>query len=165
MFLKQNASNIPHLKSKFSICFEVGKISCVTEEGSVQSLSYVWLCDPIDCNMPGLPAHDQLLEFTQTHVHWVGDTIQPSHPLLSPSSPILNHSQHQGLFKWVSFSFTSGGQSIGVSASTSVLSMNIQDWFSLGWTDWIALLPKWLSWVFSNTTAQKHEFFSTQLSL
>ena len=57
---------------------------------------------PMDRSMPGLPVHHQLLEFTQTHVHWVGDTIQPSHPLLSPSPPALNLSQPQGLFKWVS---------------------------------------------------------------
>ena len=55
-------------------------------------------------SMPGLPVHHQLLESTQTHVHWVGDVIQPSHPLSSPSSPALNPSQHQGLFKWVSSS-------------------------------------------------------------
>ena len=56
----------------------------------------------MDCSMPGLPVHHQLLEFTQTHVHWVGDAIQPSYPLLSPSSPTFNLSQHQGLFKWLS---------------------------------------------------------------
>ena len=60
------------------------------------------LCDPMDCSMPGLPVHHQLLEFTQTHVHWVGDAIQPSHPLSSPSPLASNLSQHQGLFKWVS---------------------------------------------------------------
>ena len=60
------------------------------------------LCHPMDCSTPGLPVHHQLLESTQTHVHWVGDAIQPSHPLLSPSPPTFNLSQHQGLFKWVS---------------------------------------------------------------
>ena len=55
------------------------------------------LCNPMDCSMPGLPVHHQLLEFTQTHVHWVGDAIQPSHPLWSPSPPALSLSQHQGL--------------------------------------------------------------------
>ena len=59
------------------------------------------LCDPMNRSSPGLPVHHQLLEFTQTHVHWVGDAIQSSHPLLSPSPPALNFSQHQGLFKWV----------------------------------------------------------------
>ena len=57
---------------------------------------------PHEPSMPGFPIHHQLLESTQTHIHWVGDAIQPSHPLLSPSLPALNLSQHQGLFKWVS---------------------------------------------------------------
>ena len=60
------------------------------------------LCDPMDCSTPGLPIHHQLQEFTQIHVHWVCDAIQPSHPLSSPSPPAHNLSQHQGLFKWVS---------------------------------------------------------------
>ena len=60
------------------------------------------LCAPMNLGMPGLPVHHQLPEFTQTHVHWVGDAIQPSHPLSSPSPPAFNLSQHQGLFKWVS---------------------------------------------------------------
>ena len=118
-------------------------------------------CNPMDCSTPGLPIHHQLLELTQTHVHWVSDAIQPSHPLSSPSPPTFNLSQHQGLFKWVK----PGGQSIGVSASTSVLPVNTQDWFPLGWTSWISLLFKGLSRVFSNTTVQKHQFFGAQLSL
>ena len=61
---------------------------------SVQSLSRIWLWDPMDCSTPGLPVHHQLPEFTQSHVHWVGDDIQPSHPLLSPSPPAFNLSQH-----------------------------------------------------------------------
>ena len=60
------------------------------------------LYDPMDCSMPGFPVHNQHPEYTQSHVHWVGDAIQPSHPLLSPSHTIFNLSQHQGLFKWVS---------------------------------------------------------------
>ena len=114
-------------------------------------------------NTPGLPVHHQLLEFTQTHVHWVGDAIQPYHPLSSPS-PAFNLSQHQDLFQ-MSQLFTSGGQSIGVSASTSFLPVNIQDWFPLGWTGWISLQSKGLSRVSSNTTVQKHQFFCAQLSL
>ena len=62
------------------------------------------LCDPRNRSTPGLPVHHQFPEFTQTHVHWVGDAIQPSHPLSSPSPPALNLSQHQRLLKWVSFS-------------------------------------------------------------
>ena len=120
------------------------------------------LCNPMNRSMPGLPVHHQLPEFTQTHVHWVGDTIQRSHPLSSPFPPALNLSQHQGLFRQL---FALGGQSIGVSASTSVLPMNIQDWFPLGWTGWIFFQSKGLWRVFSNTTVQKHQFFSDQLSL
>ena len=121
------------------------------------------LRNPMDCSTPGLLVHHQLLEFTQTHVHWVGDANQSSHPLLSPSPPALNLSQHQGLFKWVSSSHQVA--SVGVSASTSVPPMNIQDWSPLGWTGWISLQSKGLSRVSSNTTIQKHQFFGTQLSL
>ena len=109
------------------------------------------LCDPINCSTPGLPVHHHLPEFTQTHVHPVGDTIQPSHPLSSPFPPALNPASES--FP-VSQLFTSGGQSIGVSASTSVLPRNTQDWFPLGWTCWISLQSKGLSRVFSNTTVQ-----------
>ena len=71
---------------------------------SVQSLSRVWLCSPVNRSTPGLPVHHQLLQFTQTHAHGVGDAIQPSHPLSSPFPPAPNPSQHQGLFQWVSSS-------------------------------------------------------------
>ena len=62
------------------------------------------LCDLMDCSTPGLPVHHQFLEFTHTHAHWVGDAIQPSHPLSSPSPPAFNFSQHQRLFQWASSS-------------------------------------------------------------
>ena len=71
---------------------------------SVQSQLCLTLCNPMDCSTPGLPVHHQLLKFTQTHVHWVGDAIQPSHLLSSTSPPAFNLSQHQGLFRWVSSS-------------------------------------------------------------
>ena len=67
-----------------------------------KSLSCVLFCEPMDCSMPGLPVHHQFPECTQTHVHWIGDAIQPSHPLSSPAPPAFNLSQHQGLFQWVS---------------------------------------------------------------
>ena len=73
------------------------------------------LCDPMDCSTPGLPVHHQFPEFTQTHVHGVGDAIQPSHPLSSPFPPAFNLSQHQSF--QMSQLFASGGQSIGISAS------------------------------------------------
>ena len=72
------------------------------------------LCYPIDCSMPGFPVHRQLSEFAQTHIHRVGDTIQPFHPLSYPSLPAFSLSQHQGFFPMSQF-FTSGGQNIGVS--------------------------------------------------
>ena len=117
------------------------------------------LCNPMDCSTPGLPVHHQHPKFTQTHVHWASDAIQPSHPLSSLSPPTFNLSHHQRLFQWVSQFFASDDQSIGVSASTSVLPMNTQDWYPLGWTGWISLLSNGLSRVFSNTTVQKHQFF------
>ena len=66
--------------------------------------SCLTLCNPMDCSTPAFPVHHQLPEFTQTHVHWVGDAIQLSHPLLTPSFPAFNLSQHQDLFQWVSSS-------------------------------------------------------------
>ena len=128
---------------------------------SVQLLSRVWLCDPMNRSMPGLPFHHQLPESTQIHVHWVSDAIQPSYPLKSPSPHALNLSQHQGLFKWVSSSHQVA-KILEFSASTSVLPMNTQDWSPLGWTGWISLQCKGLSRVFSNTTVQKHQFFGAQ---
>ena len=92
------------------------------------------LCDPMDCSTPGFPVLHHLLELAQTHVHWVGDAIQPSHSLLSPSSPALNLSQHHGLFQW------SVSQSNGASTSASVLPMSIQGWFPLGLTDLISVI-------------------------
>ena len=72
---------------------------------SVSHSSHLTLCDPMDCSTPGFPVHHHLLELTQTHVHWISDAIQPSHPVSSPSPPTFNLSQHQGLFKWVSSSY------------------------------------------------------------
>ena len=118
----------------------------------------------MDCNTPDSPVLHYLPEFAQTHVHWVGDAIQPSHPLLSPSPPALYLSQHQGLFP-VSWLFTSGGQSIGVSVLASILPMSSQGWFPLRLTAFISLWPKGLSRIFSSTTVQKNQFFSVQPSL
>ena len=123
------------------------------------------LCDPMNCNTPGLPVPHQLPELTQTHVHWVGDAIQPCHPLSPPSPPTFSLSLDQGLFQQVGRLFTSCGQSIGASAPASVLPMNIQGWFPLGLTGLTSLLFKGLSRVFSNTTVQKRQFFGTHPSL
>ena len=115
------------------------------------------LCDPMDCSTPGFPVHQQLPEFTQTHVHRIGDAIQPSHPVV-PFSSCLQSFPESGSFQMSQF-FASGGQSIGVSASASVLPMNIQDLFLLGLTGLTSLQSKLLSRVFSNTIVQKHQFF------
>ena len=106
------------------------------------------------CSTPGLPVHHKLSEFTQTHVHWVGGAIQPSHPLSSLSPPALKSFPASGSFQMSQF-FTSGGRSIGISALASVLPMNTQGWSPLGCTGWISLQSKGLSRVF-NTTVQKH---------
>ena len=116
-----------------------------------------------DCSTPGFPALRQLPELTQTHVHRDGNAIQPSHPLLSPSPPAFNLSQHRGLFQWVSSSQKVA--KVLASVSTSVLPKNIQDWFPLGLIAWISLKSKGLARVFSNTTVQKHQFFAAQLSV
>ena len=111
------------------------------------SHSVVSLCDPMDCSTPGFPVLHHLPGLAQTHVHWISDAIQPSHPLTSPSPPAFNLSQHQGLFQCQLF--TSGGQIIGASASTSVLPMNIQGWFPLGLIGLTSLLSRGLSRVLS----------------
>ena len=119
----------------------------------------VW--DPVGCSLPGSSVLHYLLEFAQNHVHWVGDAIQPSHPLLSPFSSCPQSFPASGSFP-MSQLFTTGGQSIGASASAPVLPMNIQDWFPLGL---ISLLSRGLSRGFSSTVVWKHYFFSTQPSL
>ena len=94
------------------VCIHITESLCCTEEINTTLLincqffssvtqSCPTLCNPMNCSTPGLPVHHQLLEFTQTHVHRVGDAIQPSHPLLSPFPPAFNLYRHQGLFKWV----------------------------------------------------------------
>ena len=83
--------------SKLTLIFYSAQFSSVTQ-------SCPTLCNPVNCSTPGFPVHYQLPNFTQTHVHWVGDAIQPSRPLSSPSPSAFNLSQHQGLFKWFSCS-------------------------------------------------------------
>ena len=124
-----------------------------TTISSVQfSQSCPTLCDLMDRSMPGLPVHHQLLEVTQTHVHWVSDAIQPSHPLSSTSSA-FNLSQHQGLSKCQFFPIRSPKYwsfSFSISPSSEYSGL-----IPLGWTGWISLQSKGLSRVFSNKTVQK----------
>ena len=124
--------------------------------------SCLTLCDPMNHSTPGLPVHHQLPEFTQTHVHRVGDAIQPSHPLSSPSPAAPNPSQHQALFQWVNSSHEVA-KVLEFQLQHQSFSVNTQDWYTLGWTGWISLQSKGLSRVFSNTTVQKHQFFCAQL--
>ena len=116
------------------------------------------LCSPMDCSTPGFPVLHRLPEFAQTHVCWVRDAIQPSHPLLSPS-PALSLSKHQSLLQWIS-SLHQVAKLLELQLQLS-LSNEYSDWFPLGLTSLISLLSKGL---FSNTTIQKHQFFGTQLS-
>ena len=136
------------------------KLEVMPQFSSVQQLSHVWLLvtpwtEACQACLSTLGAYSNSCPLHH-------DAIQPSHPLSSPSPPTFNLSHHQGLFKsvlcirWPSF---------GVSASASVLPMNIQDWFPLVLTDLISLQSKGLSRQFSNTTVQKHQFFGAQLSL
>ena len=115
------------------------------------------LCNPMDCSMPGFPVYHQLPKLAQTYVDWVSNATQPSHPLLPPSPPAFNRSQHQGIFKSVSSSYQ------GAKLLEFQLQHQSFQWFPLGWTGWISLLSKGLSRVFSNTTVQKHQFFCAQL--
>ena len=135
---------------------------------SVQSLSCVLLFATHESQHTRPPVHHQLPEFTQTHVHQVGDVIQPSHLLSSPSPASIfpsirvfsNESSHEA-FQMRPL-FTSDGQNIGVSVLASFLPEKSKSWSK--WTGWISLQSKGLSRVFSNTTVQKHQFFGAQSS-
>ena len=117
------------------------------------------LCDPMNRSTPSLPVHHHLPEFTQTQVHRVSDAIQPSHPRSSPCPPAPNPSQHQSLFQWVNTSHE----------VAKVLEFQLY-YHSFQRNPRVDLLQnglvgsKGLSWVFSSTTFQKHQFFSTQPS-
>ena len=124
---------------------------------SVQLLNSVQLCDPMDCSMSGLPVPYHLLEFVQVHVHCISDAVQSTHPL-TPSSSTLYLSQHQGLFQWVVCSHQMT-KILEVSASASVLAVNIQGWSLLRLAGLISLLSRELSGVFSSTTVWRHQFF------
>ena len=114
--------------------------------------------------MPGLPVHHQISRVYSISCplsRWCHPTISSS---VFPFSSCLQSFPASGSFQMSQF-FASDGQSIGVSASASVLPVNIQDWFPLVWTSWSSLQSKGLSRVFSNTTVQRHQFFGAQLSL
>ena len=131
----------------FCLCISLSftQISQLQFSSVVQSCPT--LCNPMDYITPGFPVHHQLPEFTQTHVHWVGDSIQPSHPLSSPSPLTFNLSQHQGLFKWVSSSHQ----------VSKVLEFQLQHQ-SFQRIFRIDLLYDWLVW-FPCSPNQNHNYF------
>ena len=105
--------------------------SSISQFSSVAQ-SCLSFCNTMDCSTPGLPIHHQLLEFTQTHVHWAGDALQPTHPLLFPSPPTFKLSQHQGLFNCVSWpKYWSFSLSISLSNEYSGIISFRMDWLDL----------------------------------
>ena len=155
-FYKDCLSSILRIEGKSETFVCLASPSKSQSVQSVQLLSRVRLCDPVNCSTPGLPAHHKLMEYSDSC-----PSSQWCHPVISssviPFSSCLHSFPASGSFPMSRF-FTSGSQSIGVSASASVLTMNIQDWSPLGWTGWISLQSKGLSRVFPNTTVQKHQF-------
>ena len=142
-----------HLKKVTYSCHEVIQFSSLAQ-------SCPSLCDPMNCSTPVPSPTPRVYSDSSPLSQWSHPTISSSVILFShlQSFPASRSFQMSQLFAW-------GGQSIGVSASTSVLPMNTQDWSPLGWTGWISLQSWGLSRVFSNTTVQKHQFFGAQLSL
>ena len=159
--LRNKAESIYHSDSCLISIFSLSLSRIIS---SVHSLSLVWLfaiqwtaaCQA-SCPSPTPRIYPNSCPLSQ----WYHPTISSS---VVPFTSHLQSFPASGFFQ-MSQVFTSGGQSTGVSASASVLPMNIQDWFPLGWTGWISLLSKGLSRVFSNTTVHKHQFFGAQLSL
>ena len=156
------------------IVFEItGQLFCITDISkffswfsSIQfhsvTQSSPTFCDSMNCSTPGFPVHHQtsrVCSNSRPSSQWCHPTISSS---VVPFSSHLQSFPASGSFPMSQF-FTSSGQSIGASPSASVLPMNIQDWFPLGWTGLVSLLSKGLSRVFTNTTIQKHQFFSAQL--
>ena len=138
-------------------------VSLDSKSCSSVAKSCLTLCDPMDCSTPGFLVLHYLPEFAQIHVHWVGDAIQPCHPLLPPSPPSFNLSQHQGLFPWASSSHqVAKVLEFQLQPQSSVEYLGLIS-FRMDWLDLLAV--QGLSRVFSNITVQKHQFFSTQLYL
>ena len=123
------------------------------------SQSCLTLCDPMGCSTPDFPVHHPTPKACSNSHPSLGNAIQPSHLLSSPSPPTFNLSQHQDLFQWVSSSYQVA-RILEFWASASVLPMNIQYWFPWELTGLISLQFKGVSRVFSNTTVQKHRFLA-----
>ena len=138
------------------------KLTLFNKMGVKVTQSCRTLCNPMNCSTSGLPSLTARVYPNRCPLSlWCHPTISSS---VVPFSSCPQSFPASGYFQ-MSQLFTSGGQSVGISASTSVLPMNTQDWSPSGWTGWISLQSKGLSRVFSNTTVQKHQFFGAQLSL
>ena len=148
--LKPKNSEIRNLLNEVSVQFSCSVVSDSLQPHGLQS-------SRLPCPSPTPGAYSNSHPLSQWCHTTISSSVVPFSSHLQ-SFPSLGSSQ-------ISQLFTSGGQSIGVSASASVLPMNIQDWFPLGWTGWTSLQPKGLSRVFSNTTVQNHQFFGAQLFL
>ena len=164
-------SALPLCRILAKLLFPTLSLFCLAEAVSVQfssvqfsslAQSCLTLCNPMNCSMPGFPVHHQHLKLAQSHVHQVGDAIQPSHPLSSPSPSSLNlhsiriFSNESALrIRWPKY----WNFSFNISPSNEHPGL-----ISFRMTGWISLLSKGLSRVFSNTTVQKHQFFGAQLS-
>ena len=152
------------LPVRLKTCYDLFKVICDNRTILLLLFSwcYVWLCDPMDCGRPGFLVLHHILAFVQAHVHWVGDAIQPSHPVI-PFSCLQSFPESRSFL--ITRLFTSGSQSIRASASASVFPVNIQVWFPLGLTGLISLQSKGLSRIFPSSMVQKHQFFDAQPSL
>ena len=146
---------------EFGVAHRKCLVHFVTHLLHLVTQSCLTLCDPMGCSMRGFTVLHHLLELAQTQVHWCHPTVSSS---VVPFFSCLQSCPASGSFL-MSQLFASGSQSIGASASASVLLMNIQDWFPLGLTGLISLQSRGLSRVFSNTTVQKQQFFGFQPSL
>ena len=150
------------LMGKNSLVFPLTSRPHSVQFSSVAQSSLI-LYNPMNRSTPGLPVHHQLPESTQTHVHWVGGTIQPSHPLSSPSPPALNLSQHQGLFQWLSSSHQVAEYwsfSFNISPSNEHPGLIS---FRMDWLDLLAVQGTLKSLLQHHI--QKHQLFGAQLSL
>ena len=137
--------------------------NCLAQCGiCIVTLSCLTVCDPMESSIPGFPVHHQLLEFTQTHVHWIGDAIQPSCPLLSHSLPAFNLSQHQGLFQWVGFSHQMA-KVLGIQLQHPSFQWIFRVDFLLDWLVWSPCCPR--DSKESSPTPQFKVFNSLALSL
>ena len=164
-FSEQNGYMIILCKVPLAQCLTLSKSSINAKKNCCFSIvqSCLTLCSPMECSTPDFPVLHHLLDLAQTHVHQIGDTIQPSHPLSFPSPPAFNLSQHQGLFKWVS-SFQQVAKVLELQFQHQSFQWILRADFVYNWLVWSPCCSR-DSQEFSSTTVQKHQFFGTLPSL